>query len=262
MVKKYMFSGKSKILGLGFFVWVMLLSSQTSHAQLMVNGMITPEGLSSSRYYPRSYVQPALCINYTHHKNVFGGGIELTHIHPKLYTRAVYFLEYQRKFKVLRQDLYAGALVMNSFLTPFAFSNNYLVQLGSNTKQFRYRLGVLYRHFDLTKEGERRFPDHGLNVPQITGPQLVYELTYLFKEENSKWNGSVSTRNIDYFRIGGANEPSLFLKLMFKPIESLELNSEIVYNTKINVTESSTNFNADAFLRFGVVWRAFKPSER
>lgn len=185
-------------------------------------------------------------------KNIFSGGIQLENFTMRSHQRPVFGLQYQRKFTLAQQELKGGLMWLENRYSVYTFARRFLVDIQSDQRKFKYRLGYHAVYFMITPAAKERL---GLvEHTSLLEHNLIYELAYFLKENDSKWNLGFEIKNIDYLFVNQSSSPMFSGKFIHQPHTNWQFLAELRGQRPGMMNLSSDRLHV--LFRLGAIWRA------
>ena len=237
------------------FAWLILLM------QLNCDGFSQTEVSTWVNYRNRfstfsgSEFIPTVLARHQVGKNIISGGFQLERLTLNNHKRPVFGLHYQRMFDFRNEELKAGFMWVENRYTIYSFARHLIADIQSDKKKFKYRVGYHTILFMLTPKAKEQL-DIKQNTTLVEWHNIIYEIAYFFRENESRWNAGIELKNIDFLFVNQSSSPMFSGKIIHQPNEQWLLFSELRGQRPGMMNLSSDRLHY--LIRFGITWRAKK----
>jgi hypothetical protein len=137
--------------------------------------------------------------------------------------------------------------------SPDLRETNWVLFVKTTIPHWKFGLGNGIRTYRLSKKAADDLQLSAAETRVTEKWNMMYNVTYLLKPYDNKWNLSGSIANYDQFIIQQENNPMFNLRFDYKINSPLSLYSELWYKSAGLMVIKVTYFGI--FLRIGVIWK-------
>jgi hypothetical protein len=229
-----------------FFILTFFLLNRELKSQIKIQSLLD---IGSTQISDGFYSQFSAIGSFEQRKWGVQGGTQLGLIQPQDVIFNSWYASPYAKLKIGNTPLVLGGEYLWIAISPDLRETNWLVFARTSLTHWELGLGTSTRTYRLSYKAEQPFESDSRITERWN---IMYNLKYLIKPPENKWNLSFTLTDFDHFIIMQENNPMYNMRFDYKLSAPLSLYSELWYKSAGLMVIKVTYYGM--FLRLGLLW--------